>query len=167
MKEQFGPMAPYCPNKRPLKDRRKYDAAGLWSKWYEYVAYVNATPVPIPKQSLYKGDVVHYQDVKYRPYVKSEFLRFAAISEKTWRNYKKSEKLAEVIEEIENIIYEQKLIGAYVNHFNATIVAQDLGMKTAVEQTNRDGNYEDHMKLMAKNRKEQKAYEQRRGIKSK
>lgn len=167
MKDQFGPMTPYCPNKRPMKDRRKYDAAGLWSKWCEYVAYVNATPVPIPKQSLYKGDVVHYQDVKYRPYVKSEFFRFANISEKTWRNYKKSEKLAEVVEEIENIIYEQKFIGAYVNHFNAAFVAQDLGMKTSVEQTNRDLSFEDYLRRMDKNRKEQTAYEQRRGITNK
>lgn len=165
MKEEFGPLAPYCPHQRPKKDRRKYDASGLWSKWVEYASWVNAHPIEIPKQSLSKGQVVHHCVVKFRPYIKSEFFRFARINEKTWRNWKDVDALQDVVQDIEDVIYEQKLIGGYINHFNTTIASQDLGLKTAIEQTTRDGDFEDHLERLEQNRQAQKDFERRRGKK--
>lgn len=162
MKEEFGPLAPYCPHQRPKKDRRKYDAPGLWAKWVEYAAWVNAHPIEIPKQSLSKGKVVHHCVVKFRPYIKSEFFRFAKINATTWRNWKEVEALQDVIQDIEDVIYEQKLIGGYINHFNTVITSQDLGMKTAIEQTNRDSDFEDYLERIEKSRQAQRDYEQRR-----
>lgn len=165
-KEEFGPLAPYCPHARPKKGKRKYDASSLWGVWVEYAAWVNAHPIEIPRQSISKGQVIHHCVVKFRPYVRSEFLRFAKINPSTWRNWQDVPELAGVVQDIDDIIYEQKLIGGFINHFNTTITSQDLGLKTTIEQTNRDGTYEEFLKGARErweaNQQAQKDYEQRR-----
>ena len=165
MKEEFGPLAPYCPHQRPKKGKRKYTASDLWAKWVEYASWVNEHPVQIPKQQLFKGEVRHLKIVKFRPYIRSEFLRFAKINPKTWNNWKAVYELGEIVQDIEDIIHEQRLIGGYINHFNTTITSQDLGLKTVVEQINKDDGYEAYLDRIAESRKAQEAYEKRRGIK--
>ena len=103
--------------------------------------------------------------MKFRPYIRSEFLRFAKINPKTWNNWKAVDELGEIVQDIEDIIHEQRLIGGYINHFNTTITSQDLGLKTVVEQINKDDGYEAYLDRIAESRKAQEAYEKRRGIK--
>lgn len=162
MSEEFGPLAPYCPHKRPKNQRRKYSPSSLWNVWVEYAAWVNANPISIPKQSLFKGKVVNHSITKFRPYLKSEFLRFAKLNERTWRNYSELPEYEDIIQDIENIMYEQRLIGGYVEVFNTTITSQDLGMKTRIEETTKNADFEEFLDRIQEERQRREEFNRRR-----
>ena len=62
------------------------------------------------------------------PYTLSGLFVFLDIVRSTWDEYKKREGFTDIITRIENIIYTQKLEGAMVGAFNASIVARELGL---------------------------------------
>jgi hypothetical protein len=53
---------------------------------------------------------------------------FLKIGNGTWENYRKRPEFKEVIEEIEKIIYVQKLTGAAANLLNGNIISRELGL---------------------------------------
>lgn len=78
------------------------------------------------------------------PYTKSGLCLFLDISE--WRLLEtlkgESEDFSQIITHIEKIIYTQKIEGAAVGAFNASIVSRELGLKdqSEIKQTNINHN---------------------------
>lgn len=163
MREEFGPLSPYCPHKKPKKDARSYTATSLWTVWVDFVKWNNANPIEAIKKVVQRGLVVEYTIPKYRPYVKSEFLRFAGIHRNTWEKWKKSRpELLHVIEDIEDMIIEQRLIGGYTNQFNTTITSQDLGLTTKVDMNPpEEKGFEDYLEKRKANDEAKRAYKSR------
>lgn len=62
------------------------------------------------------------------PYTKTGLFVFLDISNDTWNLYKERKDFIEVITRVEQIIYTQKIEGASVGAFNASIVARELGL---------------------------------------
>jgi len=46
----------------------------------------------------------------------------------TWKKYKEHKDFLDIITHIETIIYTQKFEGAAAGHYNANIIARDLGL---------------------------------------
>ncbi|MDN3657957.1 terminase small subunit [Ferruginibacter paludis] len=69
-----------------------------------------------------------------RPYTLSALCHFLDIHFTTWQLYKERPDFKQVVENIEEFIYNQKLEGSLVGAFNANIIARHLGL---VERTDR------------------------------
>lgn len=153
-------VKPYFSVKKSRKT--KFSEKTIREQFDCYTSYIRDNPVLSRRTDLVKGVPVEYYVKKYRPFLKNDWCRFLGIHTSTWLNWEQNEKLRETVEEINEVIEDQKLIGAYVNEFNASIASQDLGLKTAIEQTNYDGDYENILALLDAEAKEQKNYEKRR-----
>ncbi len=71
------------------------------------------TIVPIPTQ---------------QPYTLKGLCNFLDIGYNTWISYKENKQFTEVIQRIEDFVYNQKFVDATVGAFNANIIARDLGL---------------------------------------
>lgn len=148
-------MAPFCPHKRPLKGKRKYTAPELYSKWVEFASWVNAHPIMTVKKVVQKGQVIEYALPRPRPYLLSEFLRFAGVHKSTWKRWmQEREDLVDVVEDIEDMVREQKLIGAYSDQFNTTISYRDLGLSEKVEVKDDEQTWEEFLESLEEDRPE-------------
>lgn len=79
----------------------------------------------------YKGsDVVEVRIPTTPPFTMTGLCIFLGVNTKYFNEFKKTcdNNFSEVIEEIENIIYNQKFEGASVGAYNANIIARDLGL---------------------------------------
>jgi hypothetical protein len=132
-------MAPKKNNFYLLRSKHGRDKAytpeELKTSCYEYFARCDSSP-------WYKNEAVKSGDQcgkilkvpTQRPYTKTGLYIFLNINRQTWDNYKGSEDYLAIIEEVENIIYDQKFTGAAVGCFNPNIIARDLGLKERTEQ---------------------------------
>lgn len=62
------------------------------------------------------------------PFTLSGLYLFLGICQQTWANYKAKSEFLGIITWAESVIYTQKFEGAATNHFNANIIARDLGL---------------------------------------
>lgn len=94
------------------------DANPLW----EYKAFANGTTAKLPhaRAMTIKG-----------------MCAYINLSVRQWSEYRKLEDFAEVVEDVEAFIYDQKFAGAAAGLFSATIIARDLGLsdKQDIDQT--------------------------------
>lgn len=97
----------------------------LMDACYEYFKWVDENPL-IVKKSMSGGALV---DVPiHRAMTAAGLSIFLGITQRTWTNYKASEELSEVCEVVEEIMFENKFVGAAAGVFNAAIIARDLGL---------------------------------------
>ena len=153
----------YIVLQRTIPRGNSRDANEIWKKFKAYIAHIEKTPVLEQKHVHFKGQVLPYYEKKFRPLIKSEMLRFIKVTSPTWHRWQvEREDLKSVIEDIENIIYEQKLIGGYANQFNTTITAQDLGLVTKLDVESKDVGLEEFLQSRIDDDTYQTAYEKRR-----
>jgi hypothetical protein len=62
------------------------------------------------------------------PYTWTGLFLFLDIAHSTWSEYERLDDFSAVTTRVRNIIYTQKLEGAAVGAFNASIIARDLGL---------------------------------------
>jgi hypothetical protein len=74
------------------------------------------------------------------PFTKSGLAVFLGVDWETIKNYKKEKDFFGVITHIEEIIYTQKIEGASVGAFNASIVARELQLKESTDVTTNGDN---------------------------
>lgn len=111
----------------------------LWSACEEYFEATD-------KRKWYKTEF-HGKNAKEfkvpteTPYTWTGLYLFLDIDHKTWLAYEKREDFAPIATRVRNIIYTQKMEGAAVGAFNATIISRDLGLTEKTEQQTTNVNY--------------------------
>jgi hypothetical protein len=92
---------------------------------FKYFAFCDDNPLQEEKV-LADGSKVNVNLM--RAYTRQGLEYFLKIGNGTWENYKSRKEFKEVIEEIEQVIYNQKFQGAAAGLLNANIISRDLGL---------------------------------------
>lgn len=100
----------------------------LWKSASEWFEWVEANPLQEEKVFAYQGEIVKTTVNKMRAMTLQGLCIFLDISTQALRDYKSREDFIGVINKIEEIIYNQKFVGASADQLNANIIARDLGL---------------------------------------
>ncbi len=110
----------------------------------DYFEWAEAHPLKEDQIFQYKGEIVRAKKSKVRVFTKAGLATHLGIPVKRLDQYKdrSDERWAEVIELIEQVIYQQKFENAAASLLNASIIARDLGLadKTENDMTSSDGS---------------------------
>lgn len=106
--------------------------------WQACIEYFEATDKRKWYKTDFKGkDVSEVQIPTDTPYTLTGLFVFLDITMQTWIDYRNREDFIDVIKRVEQIMYTQKLEGAAVGAFNASIIARDLGLADKKEVDNK------------------------------
>lgn len=102
-----------------------------------YFEWVDEHPLLEEKVFNYQGIITRTDVSKMRPYTKKGLATFLGIPESRLNDYKArtEDGWPEVVEMIEQVIYEQKFSGAAAGLLNASIISRDLGLAEKTEVT--------------------------------
>jgi hypothetical protein len=106
----------------------------LWEAACEYFQWCESHPLEEEKVWQYQGDVVRAKVSRMRAMTMNQLCFYLGASESYFRYFKSTLKEEDkdfltVINEIEDIIYNQKFQGAAADLLNANIIARDLGLR--------------------------------------
>ena len=110
-----------------------HDADELWDAACEYFTWVEDHYFEDDQLFAYQGAVTRETVYKPRPMTLNGMCLFLDISDDTWVNYCDKKDFLGVTARIKKVIYEQKFAGAAAGHFNANIIARDLGLADKAE----------------------------------
>lgn len=117
------------------RDRIIQDPQALLDSAYEY--FEETTKRVWLKQDFVGKDGIEVQRESVTPFTKSGLCLFLDIDQ--WRTIESLKEVSsdflQVVTHIEKIIYTQKIEGASVGAFNASIVSRELGLADAQEIT--------------------------------
>jgi len=111
----------------------------LWQVACEYFEWCDENPL-VKKETHHKILGVETKEAETaRPYTLSGLCICCGTNRHWWKQFKKglkedSHDFYPVVRQIEDVIYAQKFEGAAAGHFNANIIARDLGLGEKVEQ---------------------------------
>ncbi len=107
----------------------------------EYFEAVENNPIMEMRVASIYGKWIKTMVPKMRAMTIEGLCIFLGCTTKTWNNYKGLDDFFPVIEQVEAIIYQQKLTGAAADMLNANIISRHLGLRDTVrqEQTGADG----------------------------
>lgn len=77
----------------------------------------------------YQGDAEQVEVPKMRAMTISGLCRFLDIDQTTWGEYRKKPDFSPVVTRVEEIIRDQKFVGAAADLLNPNIIARDLGLR--------------------------------------
>lgn len=100
----------------------------MWDRAVEYFKWCGQHQLVEEKIGFFQGEPTSGFVGHKRPMTQKGLCIFLGVTVSTWHNYKKNAEYLEVIEAIEDIMFEQKFAGAAVGLFNANIIARDLGL---------------------------------------
>jgi len=115
------------------RDKIFSDCDILWSASCEYFEWCEENPLIEQKIFHASGVITKDEVTKMRAMTIAGLCVFLDIGTSTWHEYKKKEDFSEVITRIEDIIYNQKFMGAAADMLNANIIARDLGLSDKTE----------------------------------
>lgn len=132
------------------RDRLFANAALLWESAIEYFAWCDENPWKSSETTTKKvmGGIIEKSEKEkptQRPYTIEGVTLYCCASLVWWRSFKANldpdnrpgdKDFLSVIEEIEQIIYQNQLEGATVGAFNANIIARKLGLVDKIENHN-------------------------------
>lgn len=101
----------------------------------EYFEWVEANPLYEARPFAYQGKVIQEKVAKMRAMTIGGLCIFLDIDRKTWDNYRADNDFFPVINQVEEIIRDQKFTGAAADLLNPNIIARDLGLKDGQEHT--------------------------------
>ena len=104
----------------------------LWKEACKYFAWCDNNPLKEGKVFAYQGKITTTEVNKMRAYTMNGLCLYLKCSDSYFRKFKQTcsdEDFIEIIEQIENIIYEQKFTGAAADLLNANIISRDLGLR--------------------------------------
>ncbi|MFU1607036.1 terminase small subunit [Sulfitobacter pontiacus] len=116
--------------KRPPWRPRKFGCPEqLAEQFVNYANYMEDNPLLEIKLFFYRGEVVTGKCRKPRPMTIESFSSFLGISSRTWRYWKLNrEDLAEIIEIIEDAIFDHLFCLATANLVKANLISRKLGL---------------------------------------
>ena len=130
------------------RDKLFESPIALWNAACEYFEWCEENPLKEEKVWQYQGEIVRTKVDKMRAMTLSQLCFYLNCSPGYLRQFKhqnkekkdkKSQGFLTVIEEIENIIYNQKFQGAAADFLDANIIARDLGLSDKKELTGKEG----------------------------
>jgi len=112
----------------------------LWKAACEYFEWCEKNPLKETKAFAFQGVITTTELPVMRAMTLSQLCFYLNCSEGYFRHFKStlpkdSQDFITVINEIENIIYNQKFQGAAANLLNANIIARDLGLVDKTDLT--------------------------------
>ena len=111
----------------------------LWVACCEYFEWVEANPLQEDKIFQFQGMIVRDSVSKMRAMTIEGLCIFLYICRTTWNEYCAREDFAQVTTRAEEIIRNQKFVGAAADMLNANIIARDLGLSDKSELTGKGG----------------------------
>ena len=105
----------------------------LWDACVQYFEWNEANPLWENKVAQYQGVPVDMPAPKMRAMTLSALCIFLDIALCTWKDYKRQEGFSHICDQVEQMIYNQKLQGASADLLNANIIARELGLKDKSE----------------------------------
>jgi len=100
----------------------------LWESCLEYFQWVEDNPLKEQKATQFQGEFIYGEVNKMRAMTIIGLCLFLDIDQSTWKNYREKKDFFRVTKNAENIIYNQKFVGASADMLNANIIARDLGL---------------------------------------
>ena len=104
-----------------------------------YFEWAESNPIQEETINFYKGAVIRADVNKMRPFTKHGLATYLGIPLSRLDTFKKREGWAEVVELIEQAIYDQKFTGAAAGMLNPGLITRDLGIAEKKEITGADG----------------------------
>jgi hypothetical protein len=121
------------------KDKIFQTPENLFNACCEYFEWAEKNPLVRERYAAGKGRTRVIKEKTPRPFTLISLTSFLGINKSTWiKNYRTHKDYIHVTSWAEDMIRDQKLMGAAAGHFNANIIARDLGMA----DTQRLGNVE-------------------------
>ena len=111
----------------------------LWVACCEYFEWVEANPLQEDKIFQFQGVIVRDSVSKMRAMTIEGLCIFIDIGRTTWNEYCAREDFTQVTTRAEEIIRNQKFVGAAADMLNANIIARDLGLSDKSELTGKGG----------------------------
>lgn len=105
------------------------DPEDLRDACYQYFQWVETNPLFETKPMIANGEIQDAHIPKMRAMTISSISRFVGMTLETWTKYKVKEGFSDIVKEAEEIVRDQKLIGAAAGFLNANIIARELGLK--------------------------------------
>lgn len=124
--------------------RRFASPSQMWDMACAYFEWCNQNPMFEEKAFHSQGTITKTKLFKPQAFTLQGMWSHMTIGKSTWYDYKNKSEYSEVIEQIEQVIYQQKFSGAAVDLFNPNIIARDLGLadKKEVENSGSVGLHE-------------------------
>lgn len=117
----------------------------LWKSCLEYFEWVENNPLIEQRAAQFQGEFVYGEIEKMRAMTISGLCVFLDIDQSTWENYRAKEDFFRVTKKVDEIIRNQKFVGAAANLLNANIIARDLSLADKKEVTGEDGKPIEHI----------------------
>jgi hypothetical protein len=115
------------------RDKTFQTPEDLWTSCCEYFDWCVANPLLREKKMLSGGRLRTYQEKTAKPFTLIGLTLFLGINRSTWaQNYRTHKDFISVCSLAEDTIRDQKFAGAAAGHYNANIIAKDLGMEERI-----------------------------------
>lgn len=107
----------------------------LWSSAVQYFQWVEDNPL-VEEKVFFNKDGAHREDITHpRPMTLKAMWVHMNIGKASWYDYRAKEDYANVCEEIDSIIYEQKFSYAAADMMNAQLIGKELGIAEVTKHT--------------------------------
>lgn len=119
-----------------------YQPDELWELCCKYFEWLQANPIQEEKVFQYQGEIIRGDEAKMRPPTQRGLCAFLGVTARTWQMWRESTQpgIREVVERVEDIMYDWKLTGAAAGVLNATIITRDLGLREGMDHSSADGS---------------------------
>ncbi len=107
---------------------------------YQWFQWVEDNPLTEYKVAQFQGEQVSMEVPKMRAMTLAGLCIYLGMNQVTWREYAKKNDFSSVCEEIEQVIYNQKFVGASADLLNSSIIARDLGLADKKDHSSTDGS---------------------------
>lgn len=109
------------------------DACQQWFQWVE------DNPLTEYKVAQFQGQPVEMEVPKMRAMTIGGLCIFLGMTSETWRTYRDKDGFSVIVTEVEQVIYNQKFVGASADLLNSNIIARDLGLADKKDHASSDG----------------------------
>lgn len=111
------------------------NAEKLWDACCQYFKWVEENPLYEAKAVQGKDGPEIIEVPKMRAMTIPALARFIGVSTRTWHDYSKNDDFICITSKVNEIIRDQKFVGAAAGMLNANIIARDLGLTEKTENT--------------------------------
>ena len=115
------------------------DPQALLDACYQWFQWVEDNPLTEYKVAQFQGAEVAMSIPKMRAMTINGLCIYLGMTLETWTQYRKKNDFSDVISEVEQVIYNQKFVGASADLFNSNIIARDLGLADKKDHASTDG----------------------------
>lgn len=112
----------------------------MWEDCVAYFAWCEDNPLIESKPFAFQGTAFLEQVPKMRAMTVTGLCVFLGIGRSTWEDYKKKKDFSVIMQDVEQVIYEQKFTGAAADLLNANIIARELGLADKKDHQSTDGS---------------------------